>query len=206
MAATDRTIQVEGYGEIMVEPDSARIEMAVAIVGTDLVQAKKEVDKALSEILEVAKKLEIAPQDLTATELQISAQYDYQKSNNDFVTYETTRGVTITLRKITKLDQLLTGCLQAGANRIDRIQLESTNDKKLKNKALNLAIDDAKQMAKTVATGFGAKVGNVQTIAGVRGPLTASFSAPIEGLSDGDSYKPGKIRVSAEIGVVFQLD
>lgn len=200
-----RTIHVLGFGEIKVDPDSARVEMAVTVVDKDVLKAKKAVDKAMSALLVVAKKMEIAQDDLTATQLRVSAQYNYENGNNELVGYEATRGATVTLRRLAKLDELLDACIQSGINRIDEIELESSKEKQLKAQALSLAIADAKEKAGIVAAGFDAKVGNVHTVSAEQGAFAVALSAPIEGLT-AETYQPGKIKVVAELDVVFQLD
>lgn len=200
-----RTIHVQGYDEIKVDPDSARVEMAVTIVDKDVLKAKKEVDKTMSAVLDVAKKLEIAQDEVTATQLRVNAQYSYDNGKNELIGYEATRGITVTLRKLTQLDELLNACIQAGVNQVDEIELVTSKEKELKAQVLTLAIANAKEKAGILAAGFDAKVGKVQTVSAERGAFAMSLSAPIEGLS-ADTYKPGKIKIVAELDVVFQLD
>jgi len=204
-ANDERGIHVLGHGEIRVEPDMARLSMAVTLVDKNVLKAKKIVDTAVLAVLEVAKKLDIAEEDVTATQLQVSAQYNYENNKHELVGYETTRSVSIVLRKLNKLDALLTGCIEAGVNQVDRIELQSSKEKALKDQALKLAIENAKQLAVSTAAGFDAKVGKVQKIAAERGPIAMSLSTPVEGLA-AVNYKPGKIEISADIDVIFQLD
>lgn len=74
-----RTISVAGFGELIVEPDSARVELAVSSTGTDLRIAKQEVDKIMAALLEMVKRLKIADDDVSATQLQVEPEWDYEK-------------------------------------------------------------------------------------------------------------------------------
>jgi uncharacterized protein YggE len=197
-----RTISILGSAQLKVDPDSAEIDMAVTIVDMDVLKAKKQVDTSMSQLLQVAKKMQIAPEDVTATALHVTPQYDYN-ANNKLVGYETTRSLTLTLRDLAKLDQLLNACIEAGVNQINGIELHTSKEKELKAKALSLAIADAKERAAIIAGEFGVEIGIVQSITAGEGAIATNLSL-VEGLS-AESYQPGKIKVEADISVVFQL-
>jgi len=199
-----RTISVMGGAQLKVDPDSAEIDLAVTIVDMDVLKAKKQVDTVMSKLLDVAKKMQIAPDDIRATALRVMPQYDYD-AGNKLLGYETTRSLTLTLRDLAKLDQLLNACIEAGVNQIDSIELKTSEEKALKEKALSLAIADAKERAAVIAREFGVEIGKVQTILANDNSVALSLSAPIEGLSAGGSYQPGKIKVDAGIAVVFLI-
>jgi len=112
-----RTISVTGGAQLKVDPDSAEIDLAVTIVDMDVLKAKKQVDTVMSKLLDVAKKMQIAPDDIRATALRVMPQYDYD-AGNKLLGYETTRSLTLTLRDLAKLDQLLNACIEAGVNQI----------------------------------------------------------------------------------------
>lgn len=198
-----RTISILGSAQLKVDPDSAEVDMAVTIVDMDVLKAKKQVDTSMSKLLEVAKKMQIASEDVTATALHVTPQYDYN-AGNKLVGYETTRSLTLTLRDLAKLDQLLNACIEAGVNQINGIELHTSKEKELKAKALSMAIADAKERAAIIAGEFGVEIGTVQSITAGEGTIALSLSVPVEGLS-ADSYQPGKIKVDADIAVVFQL-
>jgi uncharacterized protein len=196
-----RTISVEGHGEIKVDPDMAGLALGVTIVDLDVLHAKQQCDKTMSDILELVKTLGIQPDDISVTELHVGPQYGGQ--NNALVGYETTREITIKLRQLDKLNELLNGCIKAGVNRIDEIELYSSREDELKQKALAVAIADAKERATTIAGGFGTKLGPVRTISAPGGgAISDTLTAPIEGVS---SYQPGRIKVIAELAVTFNL-
>src|SRR5262245_5977888 len=75
-----RTISVVGVGTVKVEPDSAEIEVAVSVVDKDAAKAKKQVDQAMVNLLELAKQLKISPEDITATGLHLNPQVEKEKS------------------------------------------------------------------------------------------------------------------------------
>ena len=200
-----RAIAVAGYGELETEPDIAQVTFGVTFIGDDVMRMKRQVDDTMSKLLALTSELEIKQQDVSATQLSVSPQYNnYQSGDAKITGYETTRGVIITLRDLSKLNELLDGAIKAGANRVDSIQLTTSKFNEFNERALMLAIADAKKRAETVAAGFGSKIGPVQSIKAGRGNAIGEHPL-IEGLS-GTSYQPGRIEINQEIIVEFQLN
>lgn len=201
-----RTISVIGRGEAEIEPDSAQIEMAVEFIDRDARNAKRQVDKTMSAILGVVNEFQIAKGDVSATQLRVAPEYQYSNDRYDLIGYKAERAVSVTLRVLPKLDELLNACIDAGVIRVDDITLKASKEKELKDQVVSLAIDDAKERARVVAAGFGVRLGKVRTISTDSRSYAQvmSLSAPIEGLSGG-AYLSAKIDLRSEIGVVFEL-
>ena len=121
------SITVAGHGELETEPDTAQISLGVTITGEDVMKMKRQVDETMSKLLVLTKELKLKQEDVSATQLNVSPQYNYQSGESKLTGYETTRGVTITLHQLDKLNELLDGAIEAGANRIDSIQLTTSN-------------------------------------------------------------------------------
>jgi len=197
------TISVAGLGEITVEPDSVCIELAVTFTGNDLRVAKQEVDNVMAALLEVTKRMKVADDDVSATVLQMDPKWDYEKERN--IGFEVSRSMSVKLRQVVQLDEFLNASIEVGANRIDRIVLETSKEAALKDKALMLAISNAEQQARKIATGLGAKLGKVHKVTGNEEPYVTLLTSTVNGLS-GESYKPAKIKVSVGIGVIYLLE
>lgn len=204
-AAEPRTITIEGYGEVKTEPDMARVDVAISVIDKDIIKAKKVVDKTMATLLEVAEEMKIAKDDITATELSVQPDIEY-KENERIIRYDTSRRMVITLRDLKKLDQLLTACFEAGINRVESIDLKTSKDDELRRKATSLAIADAKSRAKAIASEFGAELGDVQSITtGRHSYIPSYFIAASTKVGGPESYHAGRIEISSEIDVVFQL-
>ncbi len=106
----------------------------------------------------------MAPEDIRTTQLYLSPKYDESDDNWDLVGYEITRSLTVTLRDLKKLNELIDKSIEAGANRLEEIELSSSKEQESKDKTLAEAIMDAKQHATRLAEGFGAKLGKVLLI------------------------------------------
>jgi len=202
-----RAVSVSGYGETQVEPDIATVEMGTFVFEADLLKGKQEADGKIASLLGTFKALGVAPEDIRTTQLYVNPKYKEIEDRWQFVGYEITRSVTVILRDLTKLNELLDKSIEAGANRLEEIELSSSKEREIKDKTLGQAIENAKQQAARLAEGFGAKVGKVLTIeAGGQSSFGSAMyymmSAPAFGEA---TFQPGRIRIESEVHVVFEL-
>ena len=85
--------------------------------------------------------------------MRVVPEWDNEKQRNTNV-FEMSRSMTVTLRQLAKLDELLNASIDAGANRIDSIVLGISREKDLKRQAVTLAINDAKELASKIAASW----------------------------------------------------
>ncbi len=199
-----RTVSVNGHGETQVEPDIATVEMGTFIFEADLLKGKQEADAKIASLLGTFKTLGVASEDIRTTQLYVKPKYKDIEDQWQFVGYEITRSITVTLRDLTKLNELLDKSIKAGANRLEEIELSSSKEREIRDTTLGQAIENAKQHAARLAEGFGAKVGKVLTIETGGGTFGAvySMSAPAFGEA---TFQPGRIRIESELNVVFEI-
>lgn len=201
-----RTVAVSGHGEIEVEPDIAVVEMGIYVFDRDLLKAKQETDGKITSVLGVYKKLGIKLEDVRTTEMNAKPKYKQRNDDWEFVGYEITRSVRVTVRQMTQLNDVLKKSIEAGANRLEEISLSSSKGEELKDQALTQAIENAKRRATRLANGFGAKVGKVITIEDGRhsdGEIRYNLLfAPVFGDA---AYQPGRIKITADVQVILGL-
>lgn len=200
-----RTVSVSGNAEIEVEPDIATVQMGVFVFDRDLLKAKQETDGKIASVLGALRKLEMKSDDVKTTQLHVKPKYKERDDNWQFVGYEITRSVTVTVRQMTQLNDILNKSIEAGANRVEGISLSSSKERETKEQTLTQAIESAKRRATRLAEGFGAKLGKVVTIEAGREGGSVRYnmlSAPVFGES---TYNPGKIQIESDIDVVFEL-
>src|SRR5262249_58226568 len=72
--------------------------------------------------------------------------------------------MTITVRDISKLDALVESLVKAGGNRIDSIQYETSELRKYRDQARDLAVKAAREKAQALAAALGQQIGRAQSI------------------------------------------
>lgn len=131
----------------------------------------------------------------------------YKDRDDDwhFIGYEITRSVTVTVRDLKQLNDLLNRSIEAGANRVEDISLSCSNEKEIKDLTVAQAIDSAKHQATRLATGFGAKVGKVVSIDAQRDGGAVRYNLLFAPAFGEATFQPGRIKIDTDLEVVFEL-
>jgi uncharacterized protein len=202
---TSKTVSVTGHGSVSTVPDTASADVGVSIVDSDARKAKAAVDATVAKILSVAKGLGVAEVDLRTAAVNIEPRYD-EKDRTRLRGYEVTQSVTATIHDLSKLDSFLDGAVQAGANRDFNVTLSSSREAALKQQALKLAIDAAKEQADAAARQLNVRLGAVRSINLNTGNYGQASLASRVSASDSSRFLPGTITIDANVGVVFLIE
>jgi uncharacterized protein len=158
-----RVVRVVGTSEVKVVPDRAVIELGVEKQDASASVAKQSADAAARRILASLRANEIDEKDIQTTFLSLQPQFNYRKGMriSYFVAEQT---MTITVRDISKLDVLLGSLIKAGGNRIDSIQYETSDLRKYRDQARELAVKAAREKAQALAQALGQEIGKAYSI------------------------------------------
>ncbi|NKF51013.1 SIMPL domain-containing protein [Shewanella sp. WXL01] len=214
-----RHIQLKGYAEITAKPDQAKVSFEVNSIQDSALKAKQEVDGRINRLLAGIENFKVDKSGVSASKLVVEPNLTYDDDGNDVIKgHVASRDITITLKQIDQLNDLIDFALSVEINQLDDIELISSKAASLKDKVNNLAITNAKEKAESLANAFGAKLGKIYSI----NPNSSSYnygyrSADVERIEvTGSRIKhadlaPGRylqttISFSASINVVFDLE
>ncbi len=207
-------VYVKGVGKITVLPDMAEIPMTVVTRNDDLIKAKREADQLSATIIKIAKQYQIAEKDISASELVIQRETDYDNITNKIVllNYRVDRSVTLYLKDIKLYSQLLQSLVNAGITELNGIKLLASNEKELRQKAEKLAITDTIAAAKELAEGFGVKVNKLYRAS--KKPINESdaysnirvYDRSIPAHIVEGAFEPGYIDIEEVIYAVYLID
>ncbi len=219
-----RIINVTGTAEVMVTPDEAVFSLAVESTNMSITKAKAENDAAIKNIKTITQDFKIDPKYVVTDFINVSPKYTYTNNGESvFKGYTIYRGMVITLKDISKFEDLLTKLLEAGANYIQNVQFKTTQLQKYKNEARTLAIRAAKEKAVALAKELGQTVGKASMIQEMQedtyyyynqwGTNQKSYSNVManstanmgQGFENND-FSPGQIKISARVSVTFDLN
>jgi uncharacterized protein YggE len=124
--------------------------------------------------------------------------------------------MTITVRDLAKLDTLLESLIKAGGNRIDSIGYETSDLRKYRDQARDMAVKAAREKAGALAKALGQDIGRAQSIEEVmesgyqstrqiQNALLANVRS--ENVSmEAPSIAVGQKSISASVMVSFELN
>lgn len=222
-AQDKRLVTVTGDAEVKVVPDEVIITLGVETDNKELNVAKAENDAKVRDIIDAAKKLKIEDKYIQTDYINIAPRYKNYWRKDEFIGYFVRKNISITLKDVSKFEQLLSNVLEAGANYVHGIDFRTTELRKHRDEARAVAIKAAREKADALAKELGQAIGKPYKIQegqigwwygnygwwGARGGAQMAQNAIQEaGASSesGSSIALGQISVRAQVTVSFELE
>lgn len=202
-------LETTGIGEVEVKPDMADINIAISISKPTAQEAKDASDEAIISLLKRLNTMQVAREDIKSANISLYPNYSYPKNAEPkLIGYKANRSVTITVRDLKNLNDLLDGALADGLNKISGINLRSSKEAELKEQARSKAIEDAINKANALAHGFNQKISGVWNIRynsnHIARPMMLRMEAKAASADMG--YVDSKINIKDQVDVTFTLN
>jgi uncharacterized protein YggE len=175
VAQMDSTgITVTGTGTTYGEPDMAIVDLGVDTVDADITVASSKTDEVVAALMEVFEKLGIDDKDIRTSYYNVFRETPYTPDGNTGeAVYHVQNIMSITVRDIEKVGQLLSDSIAAGANVVNGVQYTLSNPEELAKEARELAMKDALGKAQELATLARVDLGDIVMITDV------SYNMPV---------------------------
>ena len=160
-----RTITVTGTAEVHVEPDQAIVTVGVITEARTVKAAKEQNDRRSRAVLTLLANNGIPARDIQTSELAIVPVYDYpSKGARKLVHYKMMNTVTVTVKKLDQLEQILDAVLADEANFLGGVDFVVSTRRAIADSLRVAAALDARTKATAVAEALGMKLGKPLTI------------------------------------------
>ena len=210
-----RTLNVSGSGEIKLEPDIARVNIGVRSQSQEIAEAFEENNAAAEAILSKMESMGVERSDLRTSNFSVYAQQDYPRPISEDepqemqTTYVVENTVSVTVRNLDDLGDILSAVVAEGANTIYGVTFDIADPAEAREEARQLAIEDAKQQAQALAEAAGVKLGAIHTISINEGePVTIERAAAMEMAQGGGGVpiETGNLTIRVTANLSFQID
>jgi uncharacterized protein YggE len=217
-------IAVNGEAVVNVAPDKIVITFGIETVDNDIVIAKQKNNDIMKRAIAVIKKCGVPEKEIQTDHLSIAPRWRDNYRKEDFMGYYVDNTFAVTLVDVAKVEDLVTKALQAGVNAIHGIDFQSSEYKKYREQARELALKAAKEKAEKMAGVLGQFIGAPIQISdnGSPGQYYSSWSGWGSRQSNGmsqnasqdvsggsgetsDTIALGKISIRASVSVTFAL-
>ena len=161
--STGRSVSVSGTAVVNVTPDRVLIQLGVQSNGRTPKLVEAANSATVYRVIKAIKKLGIDEKDIVTDRYVIDPIYD----DYDSLTIEGYRiynMVAITLRDISKVNDVLIAALNAGANQVVNVEFYLKDLRKYRDQARELAMVAAGEKAQDLAEAAGAEAGCVLSI------------------------------------------
>jgi len=206
----DNTINVEGTSEITVEPDEAEVWVGVSFVKDTAEQAQSEANKVVDDIINSLKAEGFSEIETERLSLYEERQWDEGKST--IVGWRASQTIKVKTEDMTKVGKIVDIAVNNGANQINNInfQLSEEKEQEYKKQALAEATKNAKDKAETVADSLGVKLGKIKSASTAEyGFMPYRYAmAEVAVAKAGDeaaNIMPGEVSVTAHISLVYNI-
>lgn len=157
--AYKNTISVRGEGKVYTKPDVAIVDLSVVSEGKSVNIVQENNTKKVNGIIDFLKDFGIAEKDIKTKNYRIHPRYSYEKGMVPQIAgYEITQTLEVKIRDMDKIGEILEGSVGAGANQVSSLGFQVDNDEEFKAQARKLAIEEAKEKAKKLASQLGVKL------------------------------------------------
>ena len=196
-----KTVTVYGAGSVTTVPDRASFDFSVDTQAATAQAALARNAAAAAAMIAALKSAGVADADLQTGQVSLTPRLN--DAGNDVLGYTASNSVTASIA-IAKAGALVDAAVGAGATGVSGPSLTRSDSDALYDKALQAAVANAADKAKTLAEAAGLSLGSVQTmvegsqqpIVWAAGKMDAGAATPIE---------PGTQSIDATVTVTYAL-
>ncbi len=224
---TDRTVQVSGTAVVNVVPDRALIQLGVQSNGRTPKEVQARNAATINNVIKAVKALGVEAKDISTDWYVIEPLYEDYDSLS-IKGYRIHNAISITIRSVDKTSEAIATAFQAGANQVVNVEFYTSELRKYRDQAREMAMTAAKEKAAALANAAGADTdcvlnisentwsyfngwnwwygGNNQNLWTQNAVQNAAPSSGSATPSDEDSpVSAGQISIRAEVSVTFAL-
>jgi uncharacterized protein len=228
-AVAEPQINVSGSAEVKVVPDEVYLRVGVEARDENLNVARRQNDEQIAGALAFLKAANVKEKDVQTDFISVEPDYDHNQSHVKPMAYIVRKSIEIRLTTVTNLEGTLTGLLTNGVNYVHGIDFRTSQLRKYRDQAREMAIKAAKEKADALTSALGVKRGKVCSInvndwSGGWGGYGNSWGQrwgnnwpaqnAVQNLGDiagnadtaGQTFSVGQISVSATVNVSFLIE
>lgn len=207
-----RSISIVGTGEVKARPDIGIVTVGVLKRAPTAQEALKQNNDAMAEIIAHLEQAGVAPKDIQTTNFSVNPAYHYDNQNQQpprIIGYDVSNQVTIIVRKLDTMGQILDQVVGKGSNQIHGITFSIDDPRPLEDEARKRALVDAQRKARLYAEGAGITLGPIMSILEhiASPPIPLSVKAQrMEAAADGAvPVSQGEQVVSVQISISWEI-
>lgn len=204
-APAPAVLEVTGHGAVAVEPDTARLTLAVETNHRRAVEAVEENARLTEALLKALRGL-MGPEDKVGTsgfsvlpvftDQQRMAPSGYRVSNQ----------VLLETRQVKKVGDFIDAAAGVGAGRIGGLEFKASKAEALADEAAALAVRQARQTAEVLARAGEVSIRRVREIRSLSRAPAPRFTAEAAVMRAATPVEPGELTIEADVTVVFELE
>jgi len=211
----ERTVSASGNADLKVKPDQAEIRFGIVTQAKFADKAQDLNAEATQAVYKVLNKY-ISKDDISTEgyNLYQKRHWDYETEKEIFGNYELTHTLKVIVKDLDEVGEVLNAIVKEGVNRLQGVQytLSDKKERDMKEKALKLATQNAKEKAQILVESLGVSLGTVKTITENNYGYTPYYERDVMVMAESATMKsmpapsPKEVSVIVTVGVVFNIE
>jgi len=210
---TVRKLNVSGTGTVKLSPDIAQVNIGVRSQSPDVAQALEENTANAEAIIQSLMDLGVEQHDIQTRNFNVYPQQNREPGPEGDVeetqTFVVENTISVTVRELDSLGEILTAVIQEGANTIHGVTFDVEDREAAVAEARGLAIEDAKAQAETIAETAGVSLGMIQSISineGGGAPMTRAMEMPEAAAGGEVPVSGGQLTIHVSANLTYEID
>ncbi len=211
------TITFSGKGEVVIKPDIATVSFGVSAENLDVAKATNDSATKMNSIIDLLKAKGVDPKDIKTTNYNIYPRYDYVQANQTYpggkqvlAAYVVSQTVEVKIRDISKSSEILSGVGGLGVTDVSGLTFTIDKIDEVQNQARDLAIQDAKTQASTLAKSLGVKLVKITSYSeNGNNPVMYALDKTVMGAALPSAVAPqipvGENKVTSNVSITYEI-
>jgi len=204
-----RMIVVTGNGQVKAKPDMATLRAGVVTQASTAAAALAENVKQMRQVFTGLTDFGIPAEDQQTSNFTVTPQYNNRRSTTpeapQLVGYEVRNQVTVTVRDVNRVGELLDALVRLGANQLYDVLFGLGDPEHLLDQARIAAVKDAKHKAELLSRAAGAMLGQVLGIEEVSSNKPQPVYMARASAAESVPIAPGQEILTVTVSVGFML-
>ena len=212
-----RTMSLTGEAEVKSAPDIAVISAGVVSEAGTAREALTLNNQSMATVLQTIEASGVAKKDIQTSNFSVQPKYKYAKRKSSgeqdpprIVGYTVSNTVTVIVRKLADLGQVLDAVVSSGVNQMNGLNFSIAEPAPLRNQARKLAVAEARQRAELYAQATGVSLGRILSISeagGVRPPQPVARRAAFESAAAAAvPIAQGQQSIQMQVNIVWEIE
>lgn len=204
-------VNVTGYAEQEVAPDTAYITVGMESTASDPQKARQENNLVMNQVTNAVKALGVTSSDLKTLNFNMSPNYD--NNGRKIVSYTVTNNLRIRVSDFDLISRIIEKAGQAGANRVMGMTFTNEHADIIKDNLIKEAVHNGRRAAEAAAVAAGGQLGKVKeiNISGHSPSYEQAYAAPMNArlmkmsAADYTSVEAGTNKISETVSMTFYI-
>lgn len=204
------TIVVNAEHKVVAVPDVATVSIGLTSRSAKVSEAQAENTKRFNDIVAAVQTRGVSDADVKTDRYSIYQDYEYTQAGRRLLGYVVSQGVTIKMRDLSKVGEILDAVGQLGANEVGGLQFSVDNQDTYVASARTEAIKEAHAKARQLAKEAGFTLGKLVSFSEGSSqppmPYYANAMKMLDSSGAAPSIEAGSQDIVSNVSLVFEIE